>query len=209
MFRFHVFLIAIVFCWDSSFSAVLGIDETLKTVQLSNGSSVALRCFKDGAFEWFESPDGFAVVRSPDRYEYAFPSEDGGIAASGVLAVGEPKKLPFPSGLRPTPEFLRKKRAEVGGSSSPPSPNPISVIQPNRTKLEVYLKGNAVYSWYEDKDGYSIIAISGKMEYAIRSPSGALIGCGIEVDSMKPNDAGLTPGTRPSVDFLRKYNNTR
>ncbi len=38
------------------------------------------------------------------------------------------------------------------------------------------------------------------MEYAIRNPSGALVGSGIEVDSMKPTEAGLVPGIRPSAN---------
>ncbi len=209
MYRFRIFLIAMVFCWSLSFSVVLGIDDTLKTFSLSNGARVELRCLKEGGFEWFESLDGFAVVRTLDRYEYAFPSEDGGIAASGVSAIREPKKLPFPPGLRPSPEFLRKKRVEAGGPSSPPSPNPISVALSDGTKLEIYLKGSGVYSWYEDKAGYSIVAVKGRMEYAVRGPTGELVGTGIEVDSMKPHDVGLTAGIRPSVDFLRNYNTIR
>ncbi len=210
MCRFHSFLFVVAFIHLlASGSATSAVGQTLKAVQLSNGSSVELRVLMEGAYEWFESSDGFAVVRTPDRYEYAFPLDDGSIVASGVLAVREPQKLPFPPGLRPTLDFLRKKRAEVSSPSSSPSPNPILVEQPDGTKLEIYLKGSANYSWYEDKIGYTIIAIRGRMEYAIRNPAGALIGTGIEVDSMKPTEAGLTPGIRPSDEFLRKRNSSR
>lgn len=209
MYRLLTFLIAIISCSNLNVSRLQALDETRRTFKLSNGSSLELRCLKENGFEWFESNDGFAVVKTPDRYEYAFSKEDGSLAASGVLAIGESKKLPFPSGIRPTAEFLRKKREEVAIPTPQTNPNPISVVQPDGTKLEVYLKGSGVYSWYEDKTGYSIVVVRGRMEYALRDPSGALIGSGIEVDSMKPMDAGLTAGIRPSVDFLRKYNSTR
>jgi hypothetical protein len=185
----------------------VNMDDTSKRFVLTDGSVIELRSVKEGKYQWFESRDGYSVVRTLDRYEYAFQSEDGGITASGVLAGESKPKLPFPSGIRPTPEFLRKKRTEIGTIGSQPSPNPISVVQPDGRKLDIYLKGGASYSWYEDMTGYTIVMVPGRVEYAVRNPDGALIGCGVEVEAMKPSEAGLTPGIRPGTEFLRKHNN--
>lgn len=187
-------------------ASLMSMDESLKRFPLADGRSVELRSLKQGNFEWFESGDGFAVVRTPGRYEYAFQTEDGGIIASGVPAGISQIKLPFSSGIRPTPEYLRKKRAAGGPAGSPPSPHPVSVSQPDGKVLELYLKGSSGISWYEDKDGYTVLSVSGRLEYAVRNPDGELVGCGIEVDSMKPSDAGLVPGIRPGAEFLKKRN---
>ena len=196
-------LAAFVFSFPAS---LMSMDESPKSFPLADGRSVELRSLKEGNYDWFESGDGFAVVRTPDRYEYAFQTEDGGIVASGVMAGANAIKLPFPAGIRPTQEYLRKKRAAGGPAGSPPSPHPVSVSQPGGKTLELYLKGSSGISWYEDKNGYTVVTVSGRLEYAIRNQHGELVGCGVEVDTMKPSEAGLVPGIRPGAEFLKRRN---
>lgn len=179
-------------------------DENWATHRLSTGESVELKRIERGRYHWFETREGFSVVRTPDRYEYATATPDGGIAPCGMLAVpGEPP-LKIPVGVRPTTEFLRKQRAAGASGFSPPSPTPVSVRQPGGTELKLTLKGGPGVSWYEDAHGYAVVTVSGRYEYAVRSPSGELIGCGVEVESMDVSEVGLKVGIRPSEALLNK-----
>ena len=184
----------------------MNVDETRTTVSLSDGRKMELQIRREGTCQWFQSDEGFAIVQTPVHYEYAFEADDGGLAASGVMPGASSMKLPFPPGIRPTPEFLRQKRAAGGPPGSPPSPHPVLVTQPNGSRLELYLKGSSGVSWYEDKSGYTILSVPGRLEYAVRNSNGELVGCGIEIGSMPPAETGLVPRIRPSDQFLKKMN---
>lgn len=185
-------------------SSSIDADETRTTVLISDGSKIEVQVHKEATFQWFESSDGFAIVQTPTHYEYAFEASDGSLVASGVLAGSASMKLPFSPGIRPTPEFLRKQRATGDRPGSPPSPHPVRVTQPDGSHLELFLKGSSSVTWYEDKSGYTILSIPGRLEYAVRNPTGELVGCGIEVGSMSPSETGLVPKLHPSAAFLKK-----
>jgi len=177
-------------------------DDGWQSVALSSGRAAELKPVREGEVQWFITRDDFAVIRTPARYEYAFQNEAGGLVASGCIARPLNRALPFPTGIRPSPEYLRMRRA-AAPAGGPPSPHPVQVAQPDGTLLELFLKGSSGVTWYEDKQGYTIVTIPGRYEYAIRGPSGALIGSGIELESMKASDIGVRPGLKPSDEFLR------
>ncbi len=179
-------------------------DEKWSPFQVDQDQFVDLMTHTVEAYEWFETRDGYSVVRTPTRYEYAFPTDEGGIEASGIVCSNT-RKLPFAYSVRPTIDFLRRQRQmRPAGGASPPGPGEIALTQPDGKSVKVFLKGSAAFSWYEDKHGYSILPVVGQLEYAIRSPDGSLVGCGLKVGVMSPDETGLRKHIRPGAAFLQK-----
>ncbi len=149
---------------------------------------------------WFEDRAGYSVVRLPDRYEYAVLGASGGLKSSGLLVSSvDPRQSALPPRLRPTPEFLLQQRAAGPGGFAPPSPHPVEVQQPDGTVIKLTLRGGPPYSWYEDELGYSVIQVPGRYEYALRGPAGILVGSGIAVGSMSPQEAGFQRKIKPTA----------
>jgi hypothetical protein len=168
-----------------------------QTIELSDGRKLELLVTDSGSQRWYKTADGYAVVRTPDRYEYAFQSEQGGLIASGILVGSIKSKLPFPASIRPTSDFLQKQRQSAGVASSPPNPNPIEVKQADGSTLRVKLKGGPAYNWYENDEGFSIVVVKGSYEYALLNRNNALVGSGLEVGTVEPEKAGIKQGLKP------------
>ena len=176
-------------------------DEEWTRIQVADGRHVEVKSIQRQAYEWFETRDGYSVVRTPDRYEYAFQAEDGGLEPSGLLA-STGKKLPFPPKIRPTAEYRARVSRGRPRGGAPPSPHPVQLRQPDGREIKVFLKGGPSLSWYEDERGYSILSVKGRLEFAVRGPDGALIGCGIGIGEMAPSEAGLKQRIEPSAGYL-------
>ena len=178
------------------------------TIENSKGTAIKLIVRGDDAYQWYEEMDlGFSVIRIPKRYEYALRGKDGSLMPSGLLAgaVG-PAEHGLATGVGPSPEFLRSKQdAGPLSSRSPPSPHPITIRQPKGIEIQVHLKGGRTYNWYVDSNGYAIVPIEERWEYALRGVNGELFGTGLEVGTINPGEAGLTQGITPSLKFLNRH----
>lgn len=89
----------------------------------------------------------------------------------------------------------------------PPSPHAIKEVQPDGTKIDLYLRGNAKQNWYEDEKGYTVVRGPSRYVYALRGRDGHLVSTRLLVGKANPSEAGLKPGIRPSpevIDEMRK-----
>ena len=105
-------------------------DPTPIAVRQPDGATIALRLRGNEHFNWYEAPDGYTVVRTPDQeYVYAVLNEQGRLAPSSVR-VGEgggtiARGLDVPPHLLPSPEVIEQVRAtpnELRGDNAPTRP---------------------------------------------------------------------------------------
>lgn len=83
------------------------------------------------------------------------------------------------------------------------SPFPVEVRQPDGRVITVRARGDEFTHWYEDADGFAVVAERGQYVYATLNAKGGLAPTALVVGQDNPRAAGLTKNTRPSSDFIR------
>ena len=83
------------------------------------------------------------------------------------------------------------------------SPFPVEVRQPDGRVITVRARGDEFTHWYEDADGFAVVADRGQYVYATLNAKGGLAPTALVVGQDNPRSAGLTKNTRPSSDFIR------
>jgi len=134
---------------------------------------------------------------------YALRGADGDLAPTNLL-VGKvnPKEAGLKPGIRPSSEAIKKRRGKslpvdhkpAGGqriSLIPASPHAIDLRQPEGSKIQLYLRGDEKYHWYEDVNGYTVVEVLGPFVYAVLNAKGALVPTELEVGKVKPAEHGL------------------
>lgn len=79
------------------------------------------------------------------------------------------------------------------------NPNPIFDTQPDGTPIELRLKGNDKFHWYEDVNGYTVVEEGGAYFYATLDSKGDLSPTALQVGKSNLTNAGITPQILPSA----------
>jgi len=80
---------------------------------------------------------------------------------------------------------------------------PVDVRQPDGRVITVRARGDEFTHWYEDADGYAVVAAGGQYVYATLNAKGGLAPTALLVGRDNPRAAGLTKYTRPSSEFIK------
>jgi M6 family metalloprotease-like protein len=83
------------------------------------------------------------------------------------------------------------------------SPQPITFTQPDGTRVTIRPKGDEFTHWFEDMNGFAVVPSGASLVYAQRRADGSLGATALRVGRDNPRAAGLTPGLRPSPQFIR------
>ena len=81
----------------------------------------------------------------------------------------------------------------------PAAPQPVEVLQPDGTKLELTFHGDKYYHWYEDTDGYTVVRNGRSYFYAERDGNGDLKPSRHLAGKTAPQSLGVRKGLRPSL----------
>ena len=80
----------------------------------------------------------------------------------------------------------------------PAAPFPFQEVQPDGSRITLYVRGDEHFDWLEDADGYTVVNNNGRFEYARLSGSGHLMPSGLLVGKGDPKAWGLQKRTLPS-----------
>ncbi len=83
------------------------------------------------------------------------------------------------------------------------SPFPVEVRQPDGRVISVRARGDEFTHWYEDEDGFAVVASGGQYVYAALNAKGGLEPTALLVGRDNPRTAGLLKNMRPSAEFIR------
>ncbi|MFP6582803.1 MAG: M6 family metalloprotease domain-containing protein [Candidatus Hydrogenedentota bacterium] len=89
------------------------------------------------------------------------------------------------------------------------NPNPIFDTQPDGTPIELHLKGNDKFHWYEDVNGYTVVEEAGAYFYATLDSKGDLSPTALQVGKSDPANAGITPRILPSATRIAEVTDAR
>ena len=81
----------------------------------------------------------------------------------------------------------------------PVHPGVLEQSQPDGTRVRLRFAGNAFAHWYEDEQGYPVLATAGGYMYAQPDATGTWISTGIRVGSADPATLGAQPGQIPQA----------
>lgn len=85
----------------------------------------------------------------------------------------------------------------------PASPNPVEVEQPDGTKVELKIRGDEFFHWYEDGEGFTVVRDSAKQYvYAGLDGAGKLAPTAVRVGTGNPAAMGMERGVAPSSGVL-------
>jgi M6 family metalloprotease-like protein len=82
------------------------------------------------------------------------------------------------------------------------SPRPISVTQPDGTRITLRLKGDEFTHWFEAADGFAVVRDGQRYVYAQRGANGGLEKTALLVGQGNPRAIGLQERLRPSAQFI-------
>jgi M6 family metalloprotease-like protein len=81
----------------------------------------------------------------------------------------------------------------------PVHPGVLEQLQPDGSRVRLRFMGQAFAHWYQDENGYPVVATSGGYMYAKADAAGAWSSTGIPVGSLDPGSLGLTPDQAPTA----------
>lgn len=83
------------------------------------------------------------------------------------------------------------------------SPESLEVAQPDGTIIRVHIRGDELFHWYEDLEGYTIVVDGGTYVYASLDDKGQLGPTDVVVGRDEPSSAGLAKRILPSAKTIR------
>ena len=183
-------------------------ERSAQKVYQPNQQEITIYLHVSGSDRWYADENGFAVVKTPDKYVYALRNSEGRLTHTSLL-VGrvDPKDCGLTPAILPSPEVIREIR-EKAFSESPPidsgtrpnsqaSPHLVEVTQPNGMKVKLRFKGDARFNWYADSNNFTVLHIPAQWSYALRNKNGELIATDLLVGEADPSTSGLRKGIRP------------
>ncbi|NQT11524.1 MAG: M6 family metalloprotease domain-containing protein [Planctomycetes bacterium] len=84
------------------------------------------------------------------------------------------------------------------------SPHPVDVLQPDGTKVKLYIRGTEEFNWEEDEAGFTVVRKGAAYYYAVRDASDRLSATSLLCGKVNPAEAGLTEGVLPSAAEIDK-----
>ncbi|HIN82937.1 MAG TPA: M6 family metalloprotease domain-containing protein [Chromatiales bacterium] len=86
------------------------------------------------------------------------------------------------------------------------SPHPIDEIQPDGSKIRLFVRGDEHFNWYEDENGFTVLRdrATRRYVYAELGASQRLQKTDAIVGRVRPESLGLTPGILPPRAVLRE-----
>jgi M6 family metalloprotease-like protein len=111
--KFFIFIITLILTL-TTFNYALAVPAApgIKEMKMPDGSIVKARLLGDERINWFESEDGYTMLRNPYGYfEYAVRDESGRLMASGIKAGDIPP--PVVKHIRPSREAIADAKARI------------------------------------------------------------------------------------------------
>jgi M6 family metalloprotease-like protein len=85
-------------------------------------------------------------------------------------------------------------------------PNPAEFLQPDGTRITLYLRGDEWLHWQEDASGYPVVLVNGTWAYGQRDASGNLVATGYVVGRSNPAALGLAKGgPQPDAETVARH----
>ena len=81
----------------------------------------------------------------------------------------------------------------------PAFPGPVFDTQPDGSYIELRIKGDEHFNWYEDANGFTVVHENGWYQYAQLGETGKLETTGLNVGQADPAAAGLSQRILPSA----------
>ena len=90
----------------------------------------------------------------------------------------------------------------AAGSAPNQHHEPFTTFQPGVGPITLTFQGDALFNWYEDADGYTVLFHRGRYYYAALNGDGALVPTSHRVGEVVPAAVGLMAGTLPTVQAI-------
>jgi M6 family metalloprotease-like protein len=85
----------------------------------------------------------------------------------------------------------------------PANPAAFEVRQPDGSAIQIHIRGDERFNWYEDLDGYTVVRENGRYAYAQLDKNKRLMPTSLTVGVDNPKAAGLQKKTLPPVEVRR------